>query len=140
MPVVLRMARFGRKKRPFYRIVATDKEMRRDGRYLEIIGTLNPMIDPPLVTLREDRVKHWISEGALPSDTVSRLIEKEYPGYLSSIEEGRKERIRSHRAKRKARAGSPRPRKENKKKRGTKPKPAEGAPASEATSEQAVAS
>lgn len=102
MAVSIRMARYGRKKRPFYRIVAADSECRRDGRYLEQLGTLNPLIDPPLVTLKEDRVKYWIGVGAQPSDTVAALVEKTFPGYLSDIEAKRKEKIRSRRAKRKA--------------------------------------
>ena len=53
MAVSIRMARYGRKKRPFYRIVAADSECQRDGRYLEQLGTVNPLIDPPLVTLKE---------------------------------------------------------------------------------------
>ena len=103
MAVTIRLARHGRKKRPFYRIVAADSQMKRDGRYLEQLGTLNPLIDPPLVDLKQERVKHWISVGAKPSDTLSKVIEKQMPGYLSQIEEQRKEKIRSNRAKRKAR-------------------------------------
>ncbi len=102
MAVSIRMARYGRKKRPFYRIVAADSECQRDGRYLEQLGTVNPLIDPPLVTLKEDRVKYWIGVGAKPSDTVSHIVEKNIPGYLSDIEAKRKEKIRSRRAKRKA--------------------------------------
>ena len=103
MAVCIRMARYGRKKRPFYRIVAADSERQRDGRYLEQLGTLNPLMDPPLVDLKEDRVKYWIGVGARPSDTVAHIVEKTIPGYLSEIEKGRKEKIRSRRAARKAR-------------------------------------
>ncbi|MCL4142273.1 UNVERIFIED_CONTAM: hypothetical protein GTU68_060563 [Idotea baltica] len=103
MPVTLRLARYGRKKRPFYRIVAADSQMKRDGRYLELLGTLNPLTDPPAVELQHERVKHWVSVGAKPTDTLSRVIEKQIPGLLSGLEEGRKEKIRSKRAARKAR-------------------------------------
>jgi len=106
MAVTLRLARYGRKKRPFYRIVAADSHMKRDGRYLELLGTLNPLIDPPLVELQQERVKYWISVGAKPSDTVSNVIEKQIPGLLSELEAGRKEKIRSRRAARKARQKS----------------------------------
>ena len=104
MAVVIRMARYGRKKQPYYRVVVADKEKPRDGRHLELIGTVNPLTDPATVDLKEDRVKYWIGVGAKPSDTVSQVIEKQYPGYLSEIENGRREKIRSQRAKRKARA------------------------------------
>ena len=103
MAVTLRLARHGRKKRPFYRIVAADSQMKRDGRYLEQLGTLNPLTDPPTIELAQERVKHWIGVGAKTSDTMSKVIEKQMPGFLSTIEENRKAAIRSKRAKRKAR-------------------------------------
>lgn len=106
MAVTIRLARHGRKKLPFYRIVAADKAMRRDGRFLEQLGTMNPVANPAIVTLKEDRVKYWIGVGAYPSDTVSQIIEKQIPGLLSDLESKRKEKIRSHRAARKARAKS----------------------------------
>ena len=106
MAVTIRLARHGRKKLPFYRIVAADKAMRRDGRFLELLGTMNPITSPATVTLKEDRVKYWIGVGAYPSDTVSQIIEKQIPGLLSNLESARKEKIRSQRAARKARAKS----------------------------------
>lgn len=106
MAVTLRLARFGRKKRPFYRIVAADSQMKRDGRYLELLGTLNPLTDPPTVDLQTERVKHWVGVGAKPTDTLSRVIEKQIPGFLSEIESTRKEKVRSRRAARKARQKS----------------------------------
>ena len=106
MSVTIRLARHGRKKKPFYRIVAADKEMPRNGRFLELLGTLDPLSDPQTVSLKEDRVKHWISVGAQPSDTCSHVIEKAMPGYLKGIEEGRLAKVRSRRAKRKARANA----------------------------------
>lgn len=103
MPVTIRLARYGRKKRPFYRIVAADSHKKRDGRYLEALGTLDPLSDPPTVELQPERVKHWISLGARPSDTVSNVIEKQIPGFLSGLETARKEKVRSKRAARKSR-------------------------------------
>jgi len=100
--VTIRLARHGRNKRPFYRIVVCDKQRSRDGRFIEIVGTMNPLKEPALVELKQDRVKHWITAGALPSDTVASIINKEIPGYLGDLEKGRDEKIRSRRAKRKA--------------------------------------
>jgi small subunit ribosomal protein S16 len=77
MPVKIRLARHGAKKRPFYRIVVADSESPRDGRYLENVGTYNPLKDPAEVTLEEERIKYWISQGAIPTDTVKSLLKKE---------------------------------------------------------------
>lgn len=104
MAVVIRLARHGRKKRPFYRVVVADKQKSRDGRYLEKIGTFDPLQEPVAFELEEERLKYWVSHGAVPSDTVAQLVEKRIPGYLSGLEEGRLGRIRSRRAARKARA------------------------------------
>jgi len=104
MSVTIRMARHGRKKRPFYRIVVADKDMPRNGRYLERLGTMDPLSDPRTITLDEERVKYWIGVGATASDTCSHIFEKVMPGYLKGIEKGRLEKVRSQRAKRKARA------------------------------------
>ena len=73
----IRLARHGAKKRPFYRIVVADSESPRDGRFLESVGTYNPLKDPAEVTLKTDRVKYWMEQGALPSDTVKSLLKKE---------------------------------------------------------------
>jgi len=77
MTVKLRLARHGAKKRPFYRIVAADSESPRDGRYLEKLGTYNPLIEPAEITLNAERVRYWIEQGATPSDTVKSLLKKE---------------------------------------------------------------
>jgi small subunit ribosomal protein S16 len=66
MAVKIRLARHGAKKRPFYRIVAADSESPRDGRFLEKLGTYNPLQDPAQVDLDADRVKYWIGQGATP--------------------------------------------------------------------------
>jgi small subunit ribosomal protein S16 len=77
MSVKIRLARHGAKKRPYYRIVVADSESPRDGRYLEAVGSYNPLLDPAEVTLKADRVKYWIDQGALPSDTVKSILKKE---------------------------------------------------------------
>jgi len=78
MAVKIRLARHGAKKRPFYRIVVADSESKRDGRFLEIVGTYDPVPDPVKVTLKEERVKYWMDQGAKPTDTVRSLL-KEQP-------------------------------------------------------------
>jgi len=77
MAVKIRLARHGAKKRPFYRIVAADNESPRDGRFLEKLGTYNPLQDPAEVILDTERVKYWIGQGARPSDTVRAILKRE---------------------------------------------------------------
>ena len=77
MAVKIRLARYGAKKRPFYRIVVADGRYPRDGRFLENVGTYNPMVEPNEVTLKKERIEYWIGQGAIPSDTVSSLLKKE---------------------------------------------------------------
>ena len=77
MGVRIRLARHGAKKKPFYRIVVADGESPRDGRFLEKVGTYDPLKDPAEVMLNQDRIKYWIDKGAIPSDTVKSLIKKE---------------------------------------------------------------
>ncbi len=74
MAVRIRLARHGRKKRPFYRIVVANSEAPRDGRFLEIVGTYDPMQDPAAVTIHYDRLQKWLDRGAKPSDTVRSLL------------------------------------------------------------------
>ena len=76
MAVKLRLARHGAKKRPYYRIVATDSQSPRDGRFLEVLGTYNPLTDPITLDVKNDRVKDWLDKGAIPSDTVRSLFMK----------------------------------------------------------------
>lgn len=104
MSVALRLSRFGRKKKPFYRIVAADSHMKRDGRFLERLGTVDPLQDPPAVKLDEERTKYWLSVGAQASETVASIIKREIPGHLEGIISARKEKIKANRAARKARA------------------------------------
>lgn len=77
MPVKIRLARHGTKKRPFYRIVAADIEAPRDGKFLEILGTYDPLKDPVAVTLQPDRIQYWMGQGAIPTDTVRSILKKE---------------------------------------------------------------
>ena len=77
MAVKIRLARHGAKKKPFYRIVVADVECPRDGRYLENVGTYNPLRNPAEVTLKTDRVHYWLQQGAIPTDTVRNILKKE---------------------------------------------------------------
>lgn len=76
MSVRIRMTRGGRKKRPFYRIVATERLSRRDGEYLELLGTFNPLVNPPAFVIKKENVMRWLLKGATPSDTVRTLLQK----------------------------------------------------------------
>ncbi len=78
MAMKIRLARGGSKKRPFYRIVAADSRMPRDGRYIEKLGTYNPLLpkdSEERVKMDLERVKYWLSEGAQPTDRISRMLE-----------------------------------------------------------------
>ena len=77
MAVKIRLARHGAKKRPFYRIDVAEGEGPRDGRFLETVGTYNPVPDPAEVLLKKERIEYWIGQGALPTDTVKSLLKKE---------------------------------------------------------------
>ena len=66
--------RMGAKKRPSYRVVVKEKQSKRDGAYLENLGTYNPTREPAEINLNSDRVEYWLSKGAQPTDTVRRLI------------------------------------------------------------------
>ncbi|NQX95935.1 MAG: 30S ribosomal protein S16 [Erythrobacter sp.] len=78
MAIALRLSRGGAKKRPYYRIVAADSRSPRDGKYLEQIGTYNPLLakdSPERVKLNEDRIRYWLGVGAKPSDRVHRFLD-----------------------------------------------------------------
>jgi len=83
MSVKIRLARHGANKKPFYRIVIADSESPRDGKFLENVGTYNPLVDPVQVSLKQDRIKYWIDQGAIPTDTVKSLLKKE--GFFASF-------------------------------------------------------
>ncbi len=80
MAVAIRLRREGSKGRPFYRIVAADSRHRRDGRFLEILGTYDPMLESGNCKLDLEKADAWISKGAQPSDTVRSLIKKARAG------------------------------------------------------------
>ncbi|MHC0054260.1 30S ribosomal protein S16 [Actibacterium sp. D379-3] len=78
MALKIRLARGGSKKRPFYRIVATDSRMPRDGRFIEKLGVYNPLLpkdSEERIKMDLDRVKHWLGEGAQPTDRIARMLE-----------------------------------------------------------------
>jgi len=78
MAVAMRLSRGGSKKRPYYKIIVADARSSRDGKYLEQIGSYNPLLakdDPERVKLDQDRAKHWLSVGAQPSDRVARFLD-----------------------------------------------------------------
>lgn len=77
MAVRIRLARKGSKKKPFYRIVVADSQFSRDGRFLEIVGTYNPLQDPAEVTVKSERINFWLDQGAIPTDTVRSILKKE---------------------------------------------------------------
>jgi small subunit ribosomal protein S16 len=74
--LAIRLARFGAKKKPSYRVVVIDKERARNSRAVEVVGTYNPIAKPAEVKLNHERINHWMKNGAQPSDTVVRLIKK----------------------------------------------------------------
>jgi small subunit ribosomal protein S16 len=74
MAVTLRLTRGGGKKSPFYRIVAADRRSPRDGRFIEQIGIYDPLRSPPEIKMDSTRMEHWLSKGAVPSQTVGELI------------------------------------------------------------------
>jgi small subunit ribosomal protein S16 len=83
MSVKIRLARHGAKKSPYYRIVVADSKSPRDGRFLENVGTYNPVLDPAEVVLKQERIKYWIDQGAILTDTVKSLLKKE--GFFAKL-------------------------------------------------------
>ncbi|KRL00730.1 30S ribosomal protein S16 [Liquorilactobacillus capillatus] len=77
MSVKIRLKRMGSKRRPFYRIVVADSRSPRDGRFIENVGTYNPLTEPEKVTLEEESILNWLNNGAQPSDTVRNILAKE---------------------------------------------------------------
>lgn len=75
----IRLTRMGAKKKPFYRVVVTERRQARDGRFVEIVGHYNPGTNPPSIELDVERLRHWIARGAQPSETVSSLMKKAQP-------------------------------------------------------------
>ena len=77
MAVKIRLSRQGKKKAPFYRLVVADSRSPRDGKFIELIGTYNPMTDPASVAINEERALYWLKEGVTPSDTARGLLKKQ---------------------------------------------------------------
>lgn len=76
MAVRIRLTRLGRKKQPFYRIVVADSESPRDGKFLDIVGTYDPLQEPAKIDINDRKLQDWLDKGALPSTTVKSLIKK----------------------------------------------------------------
>ena len=74
MAVKLRLLRMGAKKRPYYRIVAADSRVKRDGKYIELVGTYNPIANPAEIKINEEIALKWLNQGAIPTDTVKSLF------------------------------------------------------------------
>jgi small subunit ribosomal protein S16 len=72
--LMIRLARFGARKQPYYRVVVIEKRLARNGRSIEIVGTYNPRTNPATVDLKRDRIDHWVGQGAQLSDRVAKLV------------------------------------------------------------------
>ena len=91
MAVKLRLKRMGAKQRPFYRIVAADERSPRDGRFLETVGTYNPISKPAEVKIDEEKAMHWLNEGAIPTETVKNIFSKE--GIMKKYAEAKSKKV-----------------------------------------------
>ena len=88
MAVKLRLKRMGSKKKPVYRIVAIDSHTKRDGEYIELVGTYNPLTEPKTVKVNEEVALKWLKNGAQPSDTVKNLLSD--AGVMKKFHESKK--------------------------------------------------
>ena len=77
MAVKIRLTRLGAKKKPYYRLVAADSEAPRDGKFLEVLGTYDPMKDPAAVTIQKEKVQQWLGKGAMVSESARAILKKE---------------------------------------------------------------
>jgi small subunit ribosomal protein S16 len=134
MAMKIRLARGGSKKRPFYRIVAADSRMPRDGRFIEKLGTYNPLLpkdSEDRVKMDVERIQHWLAQGAQPTDRISRMLEnagviaKKERANLKKAVPGKKAQDRAEEKAAKAAAAAE-----------AANAPAEEAPAEEATAEE----
>ena len=82
MAVRIRLTRMGAKKKPFYRLVAADSEAPRDGKFLEILGYYDPMKDPAIIKVHEEKINYWLEKGALISESARAILKKQ--GLLGS--------------------------------------------------------
>lgn len=76
MAVRIRLTRLGRKKKPFYRIIVADSENKRDGKFLDVVGTYDPLQNPAAIAIDNAKLQDWLGKGALPTTTVKSLIKK----------------------------------------------------------------
>lgn len=145
MAVAIRLSRGGAKKRPYYRIVVSDSRSPRDGKYLEQIGTYNPLLakdNPERVKLNEDRARHWLSVGAKPSDRVHRffdaagILEREARNNPNKAEPGEKAKERAEEKAEKLKEAEEAAKAAEE---AASEAPAEEAPAEEAAAEEAPA-
>jgi small subunit ribosomal protein S16 len=88
MAVKLRLKRMGAKQRPYYRIVAADSRFPRDGRFLETVGTYNPIENPAETKIDEEKALYWLKNGAIPTETVRNILRKE--GIMKKFAESKK--------------------------------------------------
>jgi small subunit ribosomal protein S16 len=86
----IRLKRIGSKKQPYYRLVVADQRTPRDGRTVEDLGTYGPVLDPPLLQINQERVLHWLMQGAQPSDTARSILSK--LGIMAAFAEAQKAR------------------------------------------------
>jgi small subunit ribosomal protein S16 len=145
MALKIRLSRGGAKKRPFYHVVVADSRSPRDGRFIERVGTYNPMVPkdhPERITLKDERIKHWMSVGALPSDRVARFLADAGMGEKPVVREQTKQHMpkakaqeRMQEAEDAAKAAVEAPAEEAPAEEAAAEAPAEEAPAEEATAE-----
>lgn len=91
MAVKLRLKRMGAKQRPFYRIVAADARSPRDGRFLEVVGTYNPITNPAETKIDEEKAMYWLNNGAIPTETVRNILSKE--GIMKKFAESKTKKV-----------------------------------------------
>lgn len=142
MALKIRLARGGAKKRPYYRIVIADSRMPRDGRYIERVGVYNPMLakdDPNRVQLVEDRIRHWMSVGAKPSDRVARFLGRAEIAPVPAIPEQTKQHLPKAKAQERMREAEEAAAPAEEEAPAEEAAPTEEAPAEEAAAEEAPA-
>ena len=148
MAIKIRLARGGSKKRPFYRIVAADSRMPRDGRYIEKLGTYNPLLpkdSEERVKMDMERVQHWLGEGAQPTDRISRMLEaagvmpSKTRANMKKAEPGKKAKERAEEKAEKAAAAEEAAKEAEEAAKAAAEAPAEEAPAEDAPAEDAPA-
>jgi len=135
MALKIRLSRGGAKKRPFYHVVVADSRSPRDGRFIERVGTYNPMVPkdhPERITLKDERIKHWMSVGALPSDRVARFLADAGMGEKPVVHEQTKQHLPKAKAQERVQEAADAA-------KAAAEAPAEEAPAEEAAAEEAPA-